>query len=117
MLRRATALLLALLFAYSTAESALGAVRDGATHHESDVAAVAHQIEGKSDHGQEGSRPQGTEHRHGGATDHCTHQHSVPLTAASVRVQMASEQFVATLAEPTVRAAHTMEAPFHPPRL
>ena len=99
------------------AESALGAVHDGAVHHESDVTAIEHQLQGKSDHGPEQAPQGGSEHRHGGATDHCTHQHCVPLISSAVRVQLATEQFVRSLVDPTVLAAHTAEAPFHPPRV
>ncbi len=118
MLRTATALLLALTFTYSAAESVLGAVRDGAVHHESDAVAIGHQIEGRSDHGQEDSAPPGADHRHGGASDHCTHVHGVSLGTSSVRVQQITpEQSAPSLVEPTIHAGHTSEAPFRPPRI
>jgi hypothetical protein len=117
MLRRATALLLAVLSTYSVSESVLGAAHDGAVHHESDATAVQHQLEGRASHGQEDSAPQGGEHRHGGAADHCSHQHGVALTASSVRVHLAFEQAASPLAERAVSIAHAVDAPFHPPRV
>lgn len=116
MLHRAISLLLVLSFTYSSAESALGAVRDGATHHESNAEAVAHQIEAGSKHDHQDRDPVGSEHRHGGAADHCTHQHSVPLTTVSAPMRGVCETSMPIFTESTFHRARSTEVPLRPPR-
>lgn len=73
----------------SNVEPVLGLVRDGGVHHESPVAAVAHQAAG-GDHGHEDVSGPTTDpqhdlpHQHGTAADHCTHAHGAGLPTSIV---------------------------------
>lgn len=115
MLRRATALVLAFTFTVSTAESVLGAVYDGEAHHETDAAAIEHQIV-QGTHADEERAPVGEEHAHGGAADHCTHQHGVALTTSVIQGHLAAQHQAPFRSHPLGSSSRSIEAPFHPPR-
>ncbi len=114
--RRATALVLAFTFTVSTAESVMGAVYDGEAHHETDAAAIEHQIEQGTTHADEEKAPAGDEHAHGSAADHCTHQHSVPLPASATRADMIADQLAPLDSPPVGPLSRSIEALFRPPR-
>lgn len=88
-------LMLVGLLVGSNLEPIVGALRDGVVHHESLVAAGAHQATTPGgEHGHEdgllaGGRPShGPGHQHGTAVDHCTHAHGVGAPS-SVSVEFA----------------------------
>lgn len=118
-LGRHIALLLLIAYATATAETVVGAVRDGAVHHESTIAALVHQETHHGDHGPEDSglgAKHGPNHRHGTGADHCTHAHGVSLPTAcafEVPAGAVTETFEVPEPRPAGRAPDT---DLRPPR-
>jgi len=106
--RRVVGLALLILAPGFMVESAVGLARDGAIHHETVGAAIAHHAAGpQGHHGHEDAGPSprypphGQQHQHGTATDHCTHAHGVGLISAfafrvEAPVSKAAEEDLAT---------------------
>lgn len=90
-IRRLVAVLALVATSNSATESVLGALRDGAVHHESGAAAAIHRAaraDGRHGHEDLAPRPDHQQtHQHGTAADHCTHQHG---TAMIVTIASAS---------------------------
>ena len=104
----------------SPLEPVVGALRDGQVHHETVAAAAAHAEAAQGDHGHEGldapgQHEHGRQHRHGTASDHCTHVHGVGLAASfefTIEVRLSPQTFVESIGD-----THGFtEAPTQPPR-
>ncbi len=82
--RRLIALIALFAAANTQGELIAGELGEAETHHESAVSAAAHSVLAAGEHGHEdGSSPEHRHdgsHRHGGPSDHCTHQHGAALT-------------------------------------
>lgn len=118
-LLRSIAILLLLAYAASSAETVVGAVRDGSVHHESSAAAAVHH---ETHHGEHGHEDPGAgaqhdqDHQHGTPSDHCTHAHGVSLpTYCDFHVVLTSPTSTVAPAA-SVPADRPPTAHFRPPR-
>lgn len=105
--------LLALLPA-SAAEAVVGAVRDGAVHHESSTAATLHTDSGSPSHGHEDHAPG---HQHGTLADHCTHAHSIAPIEHGLRLKFGGPIHTSSEPSPSLYRRTLPLEEFHPPRI
>ena len=110
-----------LAVATSASEALVGEVRDGETHHESAGAAATHHDDMglRGDHGHEDAgapTDHGPDHRHGTSADHCTHGHSVGVTAAFSLVVVPAPVAVLPFPDVGPHTDHWIQAPTLPPR-
>lgn len=88
--KRIIAVIVLLMSAGSYFEPVLGMLRDGAVHHESPGAALAHSGAGPGEHGHEDAgngslqHQHDGQHQHGTQADHCAHVHGVGMTTVIV---------------------------------
>lgn len=131
-MRRAIALVLLIISAASPIEAVAGELRDGEIHHETSAEASRHSATSMGEHGHEHGRtfedeshdhatdegdPDGTEHRHGTGSDHCTHAHGPALAAPAVAAAVPSETGTVPAVHVPVASDHTSPPPHEPPRI
>ena len=111
----------ALLLGYgvTSLEVAVGEVRDGEIHHESNLQAIDHTQSSQGEHGHEdgGRTPEhGPDHQHGTSGDHCTHTHSVSLVSASYSFLIIA--FLGSATEPAngLPSEPVVDTLFQPPK-
>ena len=118
-IRHAIALALLLGYSASTAEATVGVLRDGAVHHESEVAAVIHQEAHQGDHGHEdpgAGAEHGSDHRHGTSSDHCTHVHGIGLPSACALAEIVTRDEGTVESVPLTPAGTSLRSQFRPPK-
>lgn len=119
MRRSLTSLILLLAAIVSFVEPVVGQVRDGEVHHRTGIQQVdasspagAHDSQGTKDGP---AHPPGSDHKHGTAADHCTHQHAAALVPTLSFALPAQTSEVALL-ESTRHFGRFSGRLFHPPR-
>ncbi len=118
-IRRSIALALLLGYSASSAEAAIGVLRDGAVHHESAAAAVIHQETHQGDHGHEdpgAGAEHGSDHRHGTSSDHCTHVHGLGLPSACGVVEIVTPDRAIVESAPLTPTGTSLGTHFRPPK-
>jgi hypothetical protein len=129
--RRTIAFVLLVLTTASPMEAVAGELRDGEIHHETSAEASRHAATSMGDHGHEHGRafddeshdhaadeddPEGTEHRHGTGSDHCTHAHGPALAAPAVAAVVTARTGTIPVVTVPAPSDHTSPPLHEPPR-
>lgn len=115
-LHRLAALLMLLTITFSSAETVVGLLRDGAVHHESSAEAATHALMAQGEHGHEDGAQHGPNHEHGTPADHCTHQHGPVFSPRSPVFVVLSHTVPVVFLEPSLWLDHLDEPSFRPPQ-
>lgn len=116
MFRRLIALFMLLSITFSSAETVIGVLRDGAIHHESSAEAGNHALRSLGEHGHEDSSSHGPDHKHGTPADHCTHQHGTLLTETRVALIVGLPTVSDPFLEPSNWLDRFTDPSFRPPQ-
>ena len=122
MLQRLAALLMLLAITFSSAETVMGLLRDGAVHHESNATAAVHAVADHGDHGHEDAaqvgaeHEHGPEHEHGTPSDHCTHQHGTVTAVRPPAISFDDSASPQVFLDPALLRDRCNEPSFRPPQ-